>query len=528
MPVPRGDAGGPAAVDSEPWDDVRGAAALRVVARAFTLALAPAVAEYPAWSPAEWERVRRVCEDERLAAVTWLAAGALIRAHAPGATSARWRASYSANATRAVEQLGALRKLLAALEAARLCPLVLKGLPLAHRLYGDIAARRIVDLDLWIAPSERTRAHAIAVRDGWRHVDGAAPGDESFERTLASGAQLFLELHSSLVDERLAHLAVPAPERELTDVDGVPIAAHGGPLLPAYLAAHLAAHTFPPLLWWVDFATLWSALDAAAQRASFAAARRAGLARYLEWATAGAAAVRAAVSGDDDALRQLGYRDDGSRRDVHQLRRHVALAPSARAAARALAAWIRPAWAPARDGGVVIGTLRRARRHWRALLPHAAAVSSTRASATAVPRQMTQASRDVLAVARTVVDAGGEMWLVVTGSSMTPHLAEGDRVLLGRAVARPAVGDVVLLESGQGSALLHRVVAVDGDVVTTRGDACRHCDTPVPLGAVVARAIARRDVAGRVTALEPGWRFGAAAALRGAWRRARRVGDDGA
>jgi hypothetical protein len=55
-----------------------------------------------------------------------------------------------------------LGRSLDALAAAGVVPVVLKGVPLAERLYGDAGHRASTDVDLWVAPADAARAqHAL-------------------------------------------------------------------------------------------------------------------------------------------------------------------------------------------------------------------------------------------------------------------------------------------------------------------------------------------------------------------------------
>ena len=47
---------------------------------------------------------------------------------------------------------------------------------------------------------------------------------------------------------------------------------------------------------------------------------------------------------------------------------------------------------------------------------------------------------------------------------------------------------VVLAQLPDGAHVLHRIVRIDGDVITLRGDANRSCDPPVPMERVLAVA----------------------------------------
>jgi signal peptidase I len=93
--------------------------------------------------------------------------------------------------------------------------------------------------------------------------------------------------------------------------------------------------------------------------------------------------------------------------------------------------------------------------------------------------------------------------VVVAGTSMSPALDPGDRLLVLRL--RPRVGDVVAV-AREGRTIVKRVAAVDGDVLTLLGDnAEASTDSrafgPVPRSSVLGRAVYRyapRPRAGRL------------------------------
>ena len=61
--------------------------------------------------------------------------------------------------------------------------------------------------------------------------------------------------------------------------------------------------------------------------------------------------------------------------------------------------------------------------------------------------------------------------LPLRGRSMRPFLEDGrDKALLAAITEQPSVGDAVLAEISKGHFVLHRIIAIDGDRVTLRGD----------------------------------------------------------
>ncbi len=81
----------------------------------------------------------------------------------------------------------------------------------------------------------------------------------------------------------------------------------------------------------------------------------------------------------------------------------------------------------------------------------------------------------------------------ITSQSMYPELKRGDLVLL-EGVDQPAdlsVGDILAFESANGFAI-HRIIAIDGGTITTKGDANRIEDEPISFEQVIGRALTIR------------------------------------
>ena len=74
---------------------------------------------------------------------------------------------------------------------------------------------------------------------------------------------------------------------------------------------------------------------------------------------------------------------------------------------------------------------------------------------------------------------GHTVTLPLRGRSMRPFLEDGrDKALLAAINELPKVGDAVLAEIMPGRYVLHRIIAIDGQEVTLRGDGnlgCEHC-----------------------------------------------------
>ena len=66
---------------------------------------------------------------------------------------------------------------------------------------------------------------------------------------------------------------------------------------------------------------------------------------------------------------------------------------------------------------------------------------------------------------------GHTVTLPLRGRSMRPFLEDGrDKALLEAVKRTPRVGDAVLAEISPGHFVLHRIVKIDGEAVTLRGD----------------------------------------------------------
>ena len=121
-------------------------------------------------------------------------------------------------------------------------------------------------------------------------------------------------------------------------------------------------------------------------------------------------------------------------------------------------------------------------------------------------------------LARAHLGAGRALRVPASGQSMWPLIRHGATVeVLPLGGAALAVGDVVLWARG-GGLVLHRVVALTPDAVTTKGDAMAHVDPPVSRADVLGR-LARRPWDRCVARLS---RLGGAPLAR-AWAVARRA-----
>ena len=205
---------------------------------------------------------------------------------------------------------------------------VLKGLPLGHRLYGDPFVRCMSDIDLHVPGEQRSARSGDAPSTRMAERGWSGPWHECWA-SVADGSEYHLELHSWLVSDHLAHLPAPPPLSAREEIAGVELPVQAGDFVAPYLAAHLATHQLPPLLWLVDFATLWATMSEAARGRARDAAHACGSRPVRCVGRRASHAGRARRRGRLAGVRRAGHRARG-RRDTHSIWRHVALAASHR------------------------------------------------------------------------------------------------------------------------------------------------------------------------------------------------------
>ena len=452
---------------------------------------------------ADWDRVFDIASREMLAPLAWLRSGQVIRTSAPPPVVRAWRRTALAANLRGQRQLALLRDASGALAERRVDAVVLKGLPLGDRLYGDPFVRCCADIDLYVPAPQRDDAATALETLGWERLDGNPPWHETWS-IWRDDAAFHLELHSSLVSDHLAHLPVGAPLAVSTSVGGESVRAHTGAFVAPYLAAHLATHQMPPLLWLVDFATLWQRSSAESRAHSERAARSAGLGRYLAWARERSALIERAAGGDRTALGALGF-GGSQRRDVHSIWRHLVLQPSWPDRARLAVAFLAPRPARRDVRTLVRHTLARLRTRLRSLAGASRTYDASPVGDSApIERRVSRGARaltvdreEFVSLSGDVIRAGGAVWVRAPGGSMIPTVARGALVCIAPIPEGGIVkGDVVLTLTSDGEPVLHRVTSVENGWIATRGDAAIHSDPPVPLRRVIGVATRVRDVHG--------------------------------
>lgn len=428
-----------------------------------------------------WTAVWEIARRERCAPLAWIRSSDVIQRNAPADVVTRWRAEFFAAVALGEFWQELVGDTIEAIEHEATGAVVLKGLPLALRLYGDAAARPCSDLDLYVALPHREAAHNAITRMGWVLRRGEPPFESCY--LLTRGARTAaLEVHSSLLDDNLlAHLPFEAPGSSRVELGRIGIKWHDDDQLPAFLATHLAKHALPPLLWYVDFLTLWRGMTPDAHARARVASRRSRTHRYLEWAISCASRVEHASRGDSQAIGRLGFQE-GERREGHNAVRVARLAASPMDLVRVVVAWAAPTRVrqkPADLFWLLLGRLRSPRRVIGGRRTYRRAANGS-ASEDSPPRTIKVSAADLSALVGDLPVEGSGFWLRVAGSSMSPAIPSGAMVHLSRpAGSPPPTGAIVLAALNPDTHVLHRVIGYEDGRIQLRGDANLSCDPPI-------------------------------------------------
>jgi putative nucleotidyltransferase-like protein len=396
---------------------------------------------------------------------------ALIRA------ARREAAAHAASSRQAEEALRALRE-------AGISPVVLKGAPLAERLWPRDWMRPPGDLDLLVEGRALGAALAGLVRAGYRPSSGDASG--RFRPTLAGvelrprapgsridlHTRLFRSVGSGIPTDEVLRRARPArfgdlPIRILDPADEI-----------LHLAVHAAVHGCVHPKWILDLRFAALLYPGSAWREALARAVRARASRPF-WA-----GVRLLRRPPAETPRETIRRIRPpllSRAILHRL--VVARVPPARpfpALLRAYALeWLleeRPSERSRRFRGFLERQFREALARLRSERRRAAVAR------TATHRWIEGSLRS---------GRSGPLWITLRGGSMAPALRDGDRLLAAPLPSGEAPREgAVVIASLPGGLVAHRIVARTREGVVTRGDACRRDDFPVPAGDILAEVIA--------------------------------------
>lgn len=177
------------------------------------------------------------------------------------------RQKYNENAMQALSMTGETVRMVQCFELHGINPVVLKGAPLAWRLYGDIAIRPSKDIDILVSPNDLEKAAKIMEDEGYSRIENEhnlTPRQlEIFLKAHThslhldywhSKKRINLELHWKLVDRGYAFTYPNESRINRIEVAGrtLPVLADEEWLL--YLMLHGAVHGWFRLRWLVDIA----------------------------------------------------------------------------------------------------------------------------------------------------------------------------------------------------------------------------------------------------------------------------------
>ena len=201
----------------------------------------------------------------------------------------RLETACSRNGRRGLVQLGALKRAAERLAAGGLPCLVLKGLPLAQRLYGHPLARDAGDIDLLVPPRTFRDAERMLLESAWRRIEPSFPETPARNRWWArfrhvhalAGPGASLELHRRL-SRNPFHFNVPFEDlyarSASVEIGTISFRTLGEDDELAYLMHHGATHFWERLMWLCDVAVLLASVGPGRLEEASARCRQAGLA----------------------------------------------------------------------------------------------------------------------------------------------------------------------------------------------------------------------------------------------------------
>lgn len=206
-----------------------------------------------------------------------------------GALEPVLRAAHTRNALWALASMRHIAAVGQALDADRVPWCVLKGVPLALRHYGDLAARRVGDIDILVPPQYVRAADAALAGCGWRRVglnaEGPLPAPRYWhEQRYLAADDMTLELHHRLHPN--PHLLTLPTGKLLDRAEHLSLGGTRVPVLDPvaellYLSTHGSRHAWYRLLWVCDIAVISANAPPGLLEQTFRVAVRMGLLQPL-------------------------------------------------------------------------------------------------------------------------------------------------------------------------------------------------------------------------------------------------------
>lgn len=183
----------------------------------------------------------------------------------PAAVEARLEDDYYRSARDNTLRFHELGESLAALAAAGIQTLLLKGAALAEPVYGNIAVRPMADFDVLVRPEDVEAALTALAQRGYEDVEGETQAGAAiaFESQVALSrpgpVETIIEIHWSLLDSPHHQHRLPMAwfwdTAAVVEVEGNQTRLLGPEALVLHLCAHLALHHHGTgLLWLHDIA----------------------------------------------------------------------------------------------------------------------------------------------------------------------------------------------------------------------------------------------------------------------------------
>ncbi len=152
----------------------------------------------------DWARLDELVMRHRVNPLVFRSFTAAAPTLVPQDVMRQMQSRYTANALRNLRLTGELVRVLAQCEAAGIVAVPLKGAVLAQQLYGDVALREFLDLDLLVHPRDLDRMAALLQSCGY--VSVPSPNESGDERIfLHEGKRAYVEVRGRL----FAHWQLP-------------------------------------------------------------------------------------------------------------------------------------------------------------------------------------------------------------------------------------------------------------------------------------------------------------------------------
>ena len=228
---------------------------------------------------ADWRGMVRLARHHRVAPLLLAGLGSGAAGLAGADAVARLRRRRGRSLVRSAGQLDALRHAARTLDGAGIPCIVLKGLPLARRLYPDLGSREAIDIDVLVPPGDFDGAERVLRDRGWerrkpdfrqtparRRWHDRVVKDHVLVRPNPGGAgpAPVLELHRRLANNPFL-LDLPFARLDesgvTVEVGGYPFRTPGDEDQLLYLASHGLEHGWHRLKWLCDVALLLRSMD---------------------------------------------------------------------------------------------------------------------------------------------------------------------------------------------------------------------------------------------------------------------------